>query len=302
MTSVATVVFIDISGSTALFETLGNERAARAVAGMTDAFKQVVVQAGGRVIKTLGDGVFAIFNSSALAISAMTMLMRRHYGQWDELPASQKFDVRVGMSTGEVVLMEGDCYGDSVNMAARLCEKASHREIWTSVSTMQSGARSDTTFVPMGWMDVRGKAEQQMLYQVQWMEPESQELVTAYDSLLPMVPETAVPVRLRLAAGGEDKVFDTHDMPIYVGRSSDSEWVVLDRRVSRQHGRIDWRGGNLIYTDLSRYGTWISFGGSLPTTVRRESVQLHGAGVMYFGLSPDDDASAPSTAFSVVPV
>ncbi|ULR90734.1 hypothetical protein [Comamonas sp. B21-038] len=46
MTTVATVVFIDISGSTALFETLGNERAARAVAGMTDAFKQVVVQAG----------------------------------------------------------------------------------------------------------------------------------------------------------------------------------------------------------------------------------------------------------------
>ena len=162
MTTVATVVFIDISGSTALFETLGNERAARAVASMTDAFKQVVVQAGGRVVKTLGDGVLAIFNSSALAVSAMSMLMRRHYGQWDTLPASQKFHVRVGMSTGEVVLMEGDCYGDSVNVASRLCEKAGHREIWASSSTMEAGSRSDTSFVPMGWMDVRGKAEQQI--------------------------------------------------------------------------------------------------------------------------------------------
>ena len=301
MTTVATVVFIDISGSTALFETLGNERAARAVAGMTDAFKQVVVQAGGRVVKTLGDGVLAIFGSAALGISAMTMLMRRHYGNWDALPPSQKFDVRVGMSTGEVVMVEGDCYGDSVNMAARLCEKASHREIWVSSSTMESGARADTTFVPMGWMDLRGKSEQHMLYQVQWTEPEAMELVTAYDSVLPMQPEAVVQVRLRLAAGGVEKFFLTKDMPIFAGRSSDSEWVVLDRRVSRQHGRIDWRGGNLIYTDLSRYGTWISFGGSPATVVRRETVQLHGAGVMYFGVSPDD-ATAPSSAFSVTPI
>ena len=301
MTTVATVVFIDISGSTALFETLGNERAARAVASMTDAFKQVVVQAGGRVVKTLGDGVLAIFNSSALAVSAMSMLMRRHYGQWDTLPASQKFHVRVGMSTGEVVLMEGDCYGDSVNVASRLCEKAGHREIWASSSTMEAGSRSDTSFVPMGWMEVRGKAEPQMLYQVQWTEPEAQELVTAYDSVLPMQPETVVQVRLRLASGGAERFFDTHEMPIFIGRSSDSEWVVLDRRVSRQHGRIDWRGGNLIYTDLSRYGTWVSFGGSPATAVRRESVQLHGNGVLYFGVPPDDE-SAPSTAFSVTPV
>ncbi|MEN5181852.1 adenylate/guanylate cyclase domain-containing protein [Comamonas odontotermitis] len=301
MTTVATVVFIDISGSTALFETLGNERAARAVAGMTDAFKQVVVQAGGRVVKTLGDGVLAIFNSSGLAVSAMTMLMRRHYGQWDSLPPTQKFHVRVGMSTGEVVLMEGDCYGDSVNMASRLCEKASHREIWASASTMESGSRADTTFVPMGWMEVRGKSEQHMLYQVQWSDLEAQEVITAYDSSLPMRQETVVPVRLRLASGGVERVFETHEMPIFIGRSSDSEWVVLDRRVSRQHGRIDWRGGNLIFTDLSRYGTWLTFGSSPATVVRRETVQLHGAGVMYFGVSPEDP-TAPSAAFSIKPV
>lgn len=268
---------------------------------MTDAFKQVVVQAGGRVIKTLGDGVLAIFNSSALAVSAMTMLMRRHYGQWDSLPASQKFHVRVGMSTGEVVLMEGDCYGDSVNMAARLCEKAGHREVWAAASTMESGARADTVFVPMGWMDVRGKAEQQMLYQVQWIEPDAQDIVTAYDSVLPMKPETVVQMRLRMASGGVERFFSTQEMPLFVGRSSDSEWVVLDRRVSRQHGRIDWRSGNVIYTDLSRYGTWVSFGANPATAVRRESVQLHGMGVMYFGVSPEDP-TAPSTAFSVTPV
>ena len=116
-----------------------------------------------------------------------------------------------------------------------------------------------------------------------------------------MQPDAVVEVRLRLASGGAERFFDTHEMPIFIGRSSDSEWVVLDRRVSRQHGRIDWRGGNLIYTDLSRYGTWVSFGGSPATAVRRESVQLHGNGVLYFGVPPDDE-SAPSTAFSVTPV
>ena len=155
--------------------------------------------------------------------------------------------------------------------------------------------------VPMGWMELRGKSEQHMLYQVQWAEPEPLEMVTAYDSVLPMQPESVVQVRLRLASAGIEKFFLTAQMPIFVGRSSDSQWVVLDRRVSRQQGRIDWRGGNVIYTDLSRYGTWISFGGSPATAVRRETVQLHGAGVMYFGVSPDD-ATAPSSAFSVSPI
>ena len=104
-----------------------------------------------------------------------------------------------------------------------------------------------------------------------------------------------VQVRLRLASGGVERVFETHEMPIFIGRSSDSEWVILDRRVSRQHGRIDWRGGNLIFTDLSRYGTWLTFGSSPATVVRRETVQLHGAGVMYFGVSPEDP-TAPSAA------
>ncbi|MEN9538639.1 MAG: hypothetical protein RLZZ126_874, partial [Pseudomonadota bacterium] len=56
-TELITVVFADLMGSTGLFESTGNARAARAVTRLTDWIGSVFVEHSGRVVKTLGDGV-----------------------------------------------------------------------------------------------------------------------------------------------------------------------------------------------------------------------------------------------------
>ena len=57
----ATVVFADLTGSTAFFEALGNEKATRAVTRLTQWISDVCEAHQGRVVKKLGDGVLAVF-------------------------------------------------------------------------------------------------------------------------------------------------------------------------------------------------------------------------------------------------
>ena len=65
MTVLTTVVFADISGSVALYETLGNERAAAAVAQLTQWISVSIQSHSGRVVKKLGDGVLGVFGDAA---------------------------------------------------------------------------------------------------------------------------------------------------------------------------------------------------------------------------------------------
>ena len=60
MSVLSTVVFADISGSTSLYETLGNERATEAVTQVTQWIADTIETHGGRVVKKLGDGVLSL--------------------------------------------------------------------------------------------------------------------------------------------------------------------------------------------------------------------------------------------------
>ena len=65
MTVLATVIFADISGSVALYESVGNERAAEAAAQLTDWIGACIHSHAGRVVKKLGEGVLGVFGDAA---------------------------------------------------------------------------------------------------------------------------------------------------------------------------------------------------------------------------------------------
>ena len=65
-----TVVFTDLFGSTRVFEALGNVKATQAVTQITTWITKLVELHGGRVVKTLGDGVLALFDNNRAAIDA----------------------------------------------------------------------------------------------------------------------------------------------------------------------------------------------------------------------------------------
>lgn len=301
MSVLSTVVFADISGSTSLYETLGNQRATEAVTQVTQWIGDSIESHGGRVVKKLGDGVLGIFGDASSAVTAMTAMLRQHQARLDRWPQPLRMDIRVGVASGDVVDVDGDCYGDAVNVASRLCERAGPAEIWaTETAVLLAGAAPDVWYRKLGMMEIRGKTELLMLYQVEWRENEAPDSLTMQAGLISsFAPADPILGQIQFSWHGVDMSFTSSDAPVHVGRATDAELCINDPRVSRLHARIDWRNSGFVLTDMSSFGTWVRFDGSdSPVRLRRDACILHGTGQIALGVS-FKEPSAPVMNFHV---
>ena len=101
----ATVVFTDLHGSTAVFEALGNARATETITNITTWIAEQCTLANGRVVKTLGDGVLALFPDGASAIRAVVELQRVHFKRMTRLHKDTAMPIRIGLASGDVELV-----------------------------------------------------------------------------------------------------------------------------------------------------------------------------------------------------
>eukprot|EP01034_Spumella_vulgaris_P009965 gene9965-12644_t len=129
-----TVLFADLRGSTALFETLGNAEATSVVTHTVGVIAQAVDECNGQLIKTLGDGLMAVFEGpadgvkSAIRMHEMLERVVARGKQRGASPGLRGLKLQVALARGEVVEMGGDCFGDAVNVAARLIDHAGDNE------------------------------------------------------------------------------------------------------------------------------------------------------------------------------
>ena len=299
-----TVVFTDLHGSTAVFEALGNAKATALVTQITQWIADRCEAHGGRVVKTLGDGVLAMFPYSQGAVDAVVEIQRSHLksiARSDKLPP---MPIRIGVASGEVELVQGDCYGDAVNVASRLCDLSGPHQIWANAAALTSVDESQgVTFRVLGPINVRGRAEPCTVFQVEWREEQASDFLTMQGELDPGMiagDKDVLGRELELTWMGHTQIFKAFDLPIYIGRVRTVEFVVNDPRVSRTHVRFDWRNGSVVLVDVSSYGSWIKFGSSnaSPVLLRREECVLHGFGELALGAS-FSDLSVPTVGFSV---
>ena len=161
-----TVLFADLRGSTALFETLGNAEATSVVTHCVNALGGPVTGHRGHVVKTLGDGLMAVFDTPAEAVQAameMHDLLEGMVSRGSERGASsglRGLRLQVGLARGEVVEMAGDCYGDAVNVAARLLDHAGDNETLLTADVL-SGLSPElhSRFRSLDRLVLRGRVE-----------------------------------------------------------------------------------------------------------------------------------------------
>src|SRR5450631_3697808 len=112
------VLFADISGSTKLYEFLGNVDALATIDRCLAIVKRVCVDFGGRVVKTIGDEVLAVFPAADAAAQAAIEVQLRISKQ--RTPRDTPVLMHIGFHSGPTIEDEGDVFGDAVNVAARL--------------------------------------------------------------------------------------------------------------------------------------------------------------------------------------
>lgn len=300
----ATVVFTDLHGSTAVFEALGNVRATESVTQITTWIGRQCEAQGGRLIKTLGDGVMVVFANNSDAVSAVIDIQRQHQRRSQKFSPELRLPIRIGLACGDVEMVAGDCYGDAVNVASRLCDMCGPHQIWATNLTVNALTRqSEANFRDLGQIHVRGRTEPCHVSQIEWREEEPTDFLTMQAQLAPDELRgnmDALGREIELRWLDTVKTFRSFELPIHIGRVKSVEFVVNDPRVSRTHARLEWRNGCILLVDVSSYGSWVKFADSrgAELLLRREDCVLHGSGELALGAS-FADISVPTVAFTV---
>jgi adenylate cyclase len=130
-----TFLFADLVGFTALTDAEGDDRAADVALALYDRVRELLPEYDAEELKTLGDGVALRCDDAASGIALGVRIV-------DEIESIPAFPpVRVGIHTGPAVQRQGEWYGRTVNVSARLCSAASGGEVLVSEQTRQAAGR-----------------------------------------------------------------------------------------------------------------------------------------------------------------
>ena len=273
------IVFADISGSTRLYETLGDAVARELVSQCLELMTEQIKKHGGTVIKTIGDEIMCTFPSADAAVEGsmgMQEVVTEDLPRINpNMPASMT--IRIGLHYGPAILEEGDVFGDAVNTAARMAGLAKGGQIITTGETAEALApalRSSSRHVDR--ITVKGKADEIDIFEVIWQAEDVTRMATG------LLKTETRKASLVLRYHNEQREFDQEMGTVILGRGKKADMVINDSMASREHARIEYRRGKFILTDQSTNGTYIVTAEG-PAYLRRENIVLSGSGRIALG-------------------
>jgi adenylate cyclase len=275
----AAVLFADISDSTRLYELAGDAAASDAIAGCIVLLRKNASAHGGRVIKSIGDAILALFASADAAAQA-AVDMQNDVALIDPV-AGIKLGLRIGFKYGPVLERDGDAFGDAVNVAARLTAQAQPQQIITSVDTLAHMSPSMRDSCRQLYaIQVKGKSAAVELAELVWRHTERMDT-----TLITTLPGRAAEPRttLRLTHRGTEIVFDRTRSTLSLGRDKSAELVINDANASRIHCRVERRLNKYVIVDHSSNGTYVTFQDNQEVLLKREELALHGHGWITLG-------------------
>ncbi len=300
-----TVLFADLRGSTSMYERLGNAAATAVITQSVALLAQIVELHHGQVVKTLGDGLLAVFASPRDGVAAsdeMHESLERIGAPGDRFvaghPRAVPLKLQVGLAQGEIVEMSGDVFGDAVNVAARLLEHVGDNETLATAAVLDGlDPHGRGRFRNLDRMQLRGRVEPVHVHLLEARRRSGDAATTAFGE---MAPSWSEPEAIRLVWLDMNRIYAGPSLPVVLGRSPSATYIIDDTRVSRSHARIDWHGGTFALIDLSYNGTYVRFDRDPEViALRRGNCTLHGSGVISLG-TPPVDAMSPAVRFEIV--
>jgi adenylate cyclase len=149
--------FLDLTGYTRLTEERGDAAAAELAARLAGLVRRSSLEHRGTPVKWLGDGVMFYFREPAAAVPA-ALEMVEVVGRQGLPPA------HVGIHAGPVIFQEGDYFGRTVNLAARIAEYARPSEVLVSQEVVDAADGGPVSFTEIGPVELKGVSGPLRLY------------------------------------------------------------------------------------------------------------------------------------------
>ncbi|MGH8764565.1 MAG: adenylate/guanylate cyclase domain-containing protein [Burkholderiales bacterium] len=275
------VLFVDVTDSTRLYESLGDTVALGLINGLFGHLGKTVAKFSGNIVKTLGDGLVCEFPEADAAFRAacetqcVVTSMAQH--------GRNRLQVKIGFTYGPVILSKGDVFGDTMNVCARLVALANPEQILSSGQTVEAlspglRARCRALFATQ----LKGKAEEIPVFDVMWRYDPG---VTESNLARADIARAAKAV-LKLIYRGNIFLVNRDSPALQLGRDDDNEIVVESLFASRVHARVRPREGHFVLSDLSTNGTFmLSDDHSSEVHLRREEAVMSDRGYIGLGKS-----------------
>lgn len=249
-----------------------------AVAPCLEQLREATRAAGGRVIKTIGEDLMALFPSPDAAASAAAAMQKAIDGMAEGVT---KPGVRVGFHTGPVLNRDGDVFGDTVNLAARLAQQAIREQIITSAETAANLSEHYKACLRRLYaVELKGKAGQVDLCEVVWRVGSGTDTFTFEAGLKAARAKAAV---LRLVHQGQEIRRRRDADSFVIGRDAECDLSITHHLISRRHCAIEKRGDKFVLADQSSNGTFVTVEGDSEFVLQREEFILRKKGCISFG-------------------
>ena len=286
------IAFTDLAESTRLFRELGDAAARELTTGFYARVTAVLPQHGGRLIKTLGDGVMCAFPDADRAVLATASL----HAQVASIRApEQPYRVHSGVSYGSVIVEGTDVFGTIVNVAAYLAAIARTNQILATQATVDRlsppiRATARTAYTAR----LKGDDRESLVHELVWQTDRSG-VTNVNSAAVGRLPADEGAMQFHF--NGTMFRLNAFQPRLALGRDAGNDLVIPDDFASRSHAVVEVDTVRVKLIDRSANGTYVAFDGT-PGEVRilRGETVLHGSGCISLG-RPLSDPQARSIAF-----
>jgi class 3 adenylate cyclase len=273
------VMFADICGSTALYDSVGDTQARHLTSWCIATMIHEIVPFQGVLIKAMGDEIMCTFPSAQAAFNAACAMQNavRHKRPENGIA----MHIRVGFHYGEVVQEAGEVFGETVNIAARVAGLAKTDQIMTTQSVcdvLPAKLQKQTQYI----VELKRKQHSYPVFLVIWEQDDMQSTrfnIPPNNARL----EDQTRHELVLNYNGQHFRINADHRSMMLGRNDNCDIIVRNSFVSRQHIWIELRFDRFWLIDQSTNGTYIRFDDGVKAHVIRDEIVLQNSGKFSLG-------------------
>jgi adenylate cyclase len=228
----AAILAADVAGYSRLIEADEEGTLERLKALRREVLDPKIAEHRGRIVKTTGDGLLVEFGSVVDALRCAVEVQREMAGRDAGVPPDTRIEYRIGINVGDIVVEDGDIFGDGVNVAARLEGLAEPGGICVSARVREDTAgKLDLAFDDIGERQLKNIARPVRVYRVM-MAAGSTPVHASSDPPLPDKPSIAVLSFQNLSGDPEQEYFADGMVEEIITALSRVRWLFVIARNS----------------------------------------------------------------------
>jgi class 3 adenylate cyclase len=269
------VLFVDVCDSARLYHELGDGVAHSLTTKCLSCVSEATTRNGGHVVKTTGDGALTTFPTVDQAYRTASHIQQ----SLREGPLR----VKIGFHVGPVLHAQGDVFGSTVNLAARVLARSGPGEILMTrpcADTLSPLQRATVRLLDA--TIVKGQPDSVEIYRVIG-EHENETTV------VPSSAKTAGAAALVLGYDGKTIRLTATGAPVHIGRDPRCQLCIVCESSSRHHATIEVQRNGFALTDHSSNGTYLVDCNGNEQFLRRESALLTANGLISIGAPPEEN-------------